>query len=378
MKKPPGVWYNKETESLIANLRLTIKYNKETYIYTINQSPHSFGEDNMTIYDIAKLAGVSASSVSRVINNKPGVGKETREKILALLDQYHYSLDETARGLSKKSSKTIGVLISVMPGLHSEHSIKGLFYMEGELANHGYHCLLVNTGTTDGEVVEAISTVAGRRVDGVILAGAFYATNVVRRAIEQYLPQCPVVMINGFLDLPNVYGVGIDETQGLEMGVDFLVRKGRSKLALFIDSRRLSAGIIRRGFENGIAKYRGAVTGIVYEDVERSLQGGRDTAALLLREHPETDGIICAVDMIAIGVLDYLQEMGIDVPGQVSLMGEDNSNYAEICKPKLTSLDTKMVESNLMAVRTLLDVLEQRPPCHRVMLYMEIAERGTT
>ncbi len=68
----------------------------------------------MTIYDIAKLAGVSASSVSRVINNKPGVGKETREKILALLDQYHYSLDETARGLSKKSSKTIGVLISVM------------------------------------------------------------------------------------------------------------------------------------------------------------------------------------------------------------------------------------------------------------------------
>lgn len=332
----------------------------------------------MTIYDIAKLAGVSASSVSRVINNKPGVGKETREKILALLDQYHYSLDETARGLSKKSSKTIGVLISVMPGLHSEHSIKGLFYMEGELAKHGYHCLLVNTGTTDGEVVEAISTVAGRRVDGVILAGALYATNVVRRAIEQYLPQCPVVMINGFLDLPNVYGVGIDETQGLEMGVDFLVRKGRSKLALFIDSRRLSAGIIRRGFENGIAKYRGAVTGIVYEDVERSLQGGRDTAALLLREHPETDGIICAVDMIAIGVLDYLQEMGIDVPGQVSLMGEDNSNYAEICKPKLTSLDTKMVESNLMAVRTLLDVLEQRPPCHRVMLYMEIAERGTT
>lgn len=84
------------------------------------------------------------------------------------------------------------------------------------------------------------------------------------------------------------------------------------------------------------------------------------------------------MDMIAIGVLDYLQEMGIDVPGQVSLMGEDNSNYAEICKPKLTSLDTKMVESNLMAVRTLLDVLEQRPPCHRVMLYMEIAERGTT
>lgn len=336
------------------------------------------GEFAMTIYDIAKMAGVSASSVSRVINDKPGVGMETRERIQALLDKYHYSLDETARGLTKKSSKTIGILISVIPGIHSEHSIKGLFYMEGELAKHGYHCLLVNTGTSDDEVVEAIGTVAGRRVDGVIFAGAFYATDVVRRAIELYLSKCPVVIINGFLDLPNVYGVGIDETQGLEMGVDLLVRKGRANLALLIDKNRLSSAIIRRGFESGADKYRGAVRTVVYEGVERSLQGGREAARLLLEEHPETDGIICAVDMIAIGVLDYLQERQIPVPGQISLMGEDNSNYAEICKPRLTSLDTKMVESNLMAVRTLLDVLEQRPPCHRVLLYMEIAERETT
>lgn len=332
----------------------------------------------MTIYDIAKLAGVSASTVSRVINDKPGVGQETREKIRVLLEENHYSLDETARGLSKKSYKTIGILVTVVPRMHSEHSIEGLFYMEGELAKHGYHCLLINTGTQDGEVVNAISTVAGRRVDGVILAGAFYAKEVVKKAIEQYLSGCPVVIINGFLDLPNVYGVGIDEARGLEMSVDFLVKKKRKEIALLIDRKRLSAPIIKSGFKAGIQKYGEDVRGIVYEDVERSLEGGRDAVCRLLEEHPEVDGIICAVDIIAIGVLYQLQDNNIMVPQQISLMGEDNSKYAEICKPSLTSLDTKNMESNLMAVHTLLDVLECRPPCHRVMLHMEIKERETT
>ena len=110
----------------------------------------------MTIYDIAKLAGVSASSVSRVINDKPGVGQETRERIQALLKQHHYNLDENARGLSTKSSRTIGILMTFIPGLHTEHAIEGLFYMEGELAKHGYHCLLINTGITDEDVVASV------------------------------------------------------------------------------------------------------------------------------------------------------------------------------------------------------------------------------
>lgn len=332
----------------------------------------------MTIYEIAKIAGVSASTVSRVINGKPGVGQETRERIQKLLKQYHYSLDETARGLSIKSSKTIGILISVVSGLHSEHTIRGLFHVEEELAKHGYHCLLVNTGTTENEIVEAIGTVAGRRVDGVILAGAFYAKEIVKNAIGQYLSECPVVIINGFLDLPNVYGVGIDESQGLEMSVDFLVRKGRNNIALLIDKNRLSSRIIKKSFESGIRRHKGSVRSIVYEQVDRSLKGGQETAEKMLKENPEIDAVICAADIIAIGVLYYLQDQGIQVPQQISIMGEDNSKYAEICKPRLTSLDIKMEESNLMAARTMLDILEKRNPSHRIISCMEIVERDTT
>lgn len=332
----------------------------------------------MTIYDIAKLAGVSASSVSRVINDKPGVGQETRERIRALLEQHHYNPDENARGLSTKTNKTVGILMTVIPGLHSEHSMEGLFYMEGELARHGYHCLLVNTGVTDDEVVAAIQSVAGKRVDGVIFAGAFYAKPVVKEAIEQYLNGSPVVMSNGFLKLPNVYGVGINEAQGLESAVDFMVGKGRRKLALLIDRNRLSAPIIEKGFLRGIAGHQNEAEGWIYKNVERSTEGGNQAARRILEEHPDVDGIICAADLMAIGVLRYLQDEGIDVPGQVALMGEGNSNYAEVCRPKLTSLDTKMIDCNLGAVRTLLDVLERRNPCHQIEMYMEIVERETT
>lgn len=332
----------------------------------------------MTIYDIAKLAGVSASSVSRVINDKPGVGQETRERIQALLKQHHYNLDENARGLSTKSSRTIGILMTFIPGLHTEHAIEGLFYMEGELAKHGYHCLLINTGITDEEVVASVRSVAGKRVDGVIFAGAFYAKPVVQKAIEQYLKGTPVVMSNGFLKLPNVYGIGINEAQGLEEAVDFLVEKGRRNLVLLLDRGRLSAPIIQRGFENGVRKYPGRIQGRIYRDVERSLKGGGQAAVRLMKEHPETDGIIAVVDLMAIGVLHQLQDMGIPVPEQISLIGEDNSNYAEICRPRLTSLDTKIIDCNLNAVRTMLDVLEARKPSHQVVMCMEIVERETT
>ena len=150
------------------------------------------------------------------IYDMPGVGQETRERIQALLKQYHYNLDENARGLSTKSSRTIGILMTFIPGLHTEHAIEGLFYMEGELAKHGYHCLLINTGITDEEVVASVRSVAGKRVDGVIFAGAFYAKPVVQKAIEQYLAGPPVVMSKGVLKVPSVSGRGIMEAPGLE------------------------------------------------------------------------------------------------------------------------------------------------------------------
>ena len=109
-----------------------------------------------------------------------------------------------------------------------------------------------------------------------------------------------------------------------------------------------------------------------------SVDGGESFALRMLREQPDTDGIICANDLIAIGVLNILKEQGIQVPQQISLMGENNSSFCETCRPRLTSLDTMVSMSSIMAARTLLDVLEGREPSHHVTLQTTIVERGTT
>ena len=158
----------------------------------------------MTIYDIARMAGVSASTVSRVVNNKPGIKEETRKQILALLEQYDYSPNETARGLVNKASRMIGILIA---DIRYAHHVDIAYYIEEEMGKHGYCSLILNTGLTDDKKVDAVKVLEQRRVDGVILVGSTFQCDAVKRAVESGLSKVPVVITNGYLDLPNVKGV---------------------------------------------------------------------------------------------------------------------------------------------------------------------------
>ena len=107
----------------------------------------------MTIYDIAREAGVSASTVSRVINDKPGVAKEKRARVQALLKKYQYVPNETARGLVTSSSRMIGILVA---DIRQEHHIAGAYYIAHELSGRGYSSLVMNTGSTEAERVAGI------------------------------------------------------------------------------------------------------------------------------------------------------------------------------------------------------------------------------
>ena len=102
--------------------------------------------EEVTIYDIAKLAGVSPSTVSRVVNGYPHVKKATRARVLKLLEEHHYVPNETARGLVSQSSKMIGILIS---DIRTTQHTDGVYYIERELSKQGYSCLIYNTGVAE-------------------------------------------------------------------------------------------------------------------------------------------------------------------------------------------------------------------------------------
>lgn len=331
----------------------------------------------MTIYDIAKMAGVSASSVSRVVNDKPGVNRVTREKIQALLKEYHYVPDTNARNLVNQSNRTIGILTD---DINTWNQVNGCHKIEYELMRNGYYCFVKYIGQEAEAINEAMLDMAQHRVEGVVCLGsAFRKTDVVLQAVEQHLPKTPVIMAHNTDNFPrhNIYSVGSDERAGIQGTVHYLVGKGRHNLVMVINENRISGTLIRDSYESAVQECDG-VKGGIYTGIPASVDGGENLAERLLQEHPDVDGIICANDLIAIGVLNILKEKGIQVPQQISLIGENNSSFCEMCRPRLTSLDTMISMSSIMAARTLVDVLEGREPSHHVLLQMTIVERGTT
>lgn len=331
----------------------------------------------MTIYDIAKMAGVSASSVSRVINGKPGVNRAKREQIEKLLQQFHYAPDENARSLVTQSNRTIGILTDdIVAARQSEGTAK----IQNELLKHGYFCFVKYIGCGPDAIEQGAADLAKRRVEGTLFLGtSFRKKEEVTRAVRRYLKNTPVVLVHHTerSDLDNVYCVGADEKKGFIRCVEHMVGKGRKNIVLMLDEARQSAAIIKDGFETGIRAFPD-VHGCVYSGVEPTVDGGAAMLERVWAEHPETDALICAQDLIAIGAIHALQARGLSVPGDVSVMGEDNSAFCEVCRPKLTSLDTMLSMSTLMSARILLDVLAGQEQSRKITLEMEIVERATT
>lgn len=328
----------------------------------------------VTIYDIAEMAGVSASTVSRVINNYPYVKKATRTRVLKLLEEYHYVPNETARGLVNQSSRMIGILIS---DIRTTHHTDGVYYIERELSKQGYSCLIYNTGVAEQEQARSIQMLSQRKVDAAVLMGSIYQTETVQKAIETYLPTTPVVICNGYLDSPNIYGLIADEQNGVMNCVKLLSEKNRRHLAFIVNHYTPSNRLKQIGFETGVQQYCGGEVGLILES-GTSIQEIYDTTQALMRQHPETDGIVFSEDFLAAAGIRALIEMHLAVPDQVAVIGINNSQYAEICVPTLTSLDNMLYDLSLTAARNLIALLKNQRVNKKMMIYSEIVERQST
>lgn len=326
----------------------------------------------VTIYDIAREAGVSASTVSRVINDKPGVSQEKRERVQALLARYQYVPNEAARGLVTSSSRMIGILLA---DIRQEHHIAGAYYIANELSGRGYSSLVMNAGSTEAERVAGIQMLEQRSVEAAVLMGSIFQTETIRRAIARCLPQVPVFMLNGFLDLPNVYGVLSDDRDGVAACTRLLQEKGRQRIALLVDAPTPSSRLKTQGYLDAVA---GVQEPIIERGVPGDHRGGCEAMRRVLRAHPDVDGVIGSLDIIACGAMRALQDAGRQVPQDASVVGVDNTRFAEVCRPTLTSLNTMALDLGVTIAHKLVDCLEGRGTNHRTMLYTAIIEREST
>ena len=336
----------------------------------------------MTIYDIAREAGVSASTVSRVINHRPGIKESTRRRVQELLDRCNYTPDVSARGLVTQASRFIGILIE---DIRVEHHTESVYEIEQAMTAQGYTCITLSTGPQPERKAAAIQTLEQRRVEGVVLIGSMFGTPEVRQSVARHLPGIPVVLVNGQLDLPNAYNVLVDEQQGTADCVALLAGAGRRHLAYLMDADTPANRNKAAGFRAGLtrcglnAEEPVLLAEQAAEPGPRSAiaRGRRETAALLA-QLPQVDGILCADDLLAIGCLQELQARGIAVPGQVAVAGVDNTLYGQLCSPALTTLDNRLAEVSQAAAALLRDVLQGKTVPHRQLLPAAVIVREST
>ena len=328
-----------------------------------------------TIYDIAEKAGVSASTVSRVINNYPYVNKETRAKVLKVIAESNYIQNDSARSLATQNTKMAGILIA---DVRTTHHTEGVYYVEKEFSKNGYSCLIYNTGTDPEQQAKYIQILSQKKVEAVVLMGSVFQNVTVQNAIMVYLPNTPVAICNGYLDGPNIYGVTADERGGFMNAVRMLAAKGRKNLVFITNKLTPSNREKLEGFKAGVKLYLDNGRPDFVEVESGSIGDIEQATCNVLKTRPKTDAILYSEDFIALAGLHALYELGVKVPEQVAVLGMNNSRYAGISNPTLTSIDNMLYDTSLIAVRNLLDVLNGERVNHRMSIGSELVERSST
>lgn len=330
--------------------------------------------EDVTIYDIAMRAGVSASTVSRVINNYQYVKDDTRAKIIKIMNECNFVPNDTARSLTTKTSRMIGILIA---DLRTTHHTDGVYVIEHEFSKNGYACLIYNTGADPESQASYIQLLSQRKIDAVVMMGSVYQNEAVQKAIETYIPQIPVAICNGYLDGENIYGIVSDEEGGVSDCVRLLAESGHKDIA-FISNHMTPSNLGKvKGFEAGFRRFIPDGHKVVIEAGDKISDVVAATENLI-KENEKISAIMYSEDYIALIGIHALVSNGIMIPEKVAVIGINNSRFGEISNPSLTTLDNMLYEMSIMAVQCILKALAGISVEKRILIPTKIIERAST
>ncbi|MCY1153425.1 MAG: LacI family DNA-binding transcriptional regulator [Sphaerochaetaceae bacterium] len=327
----------------------------------------------MTIYDIAKEAGVSASTVSRVINNKKGIKNTTKTKVENILKKYDFHLDENAKGLVTKKTKLIAILVA---DIRLEHHNNISYLISKKLMEFGYCTIVINVGTTTEDVDDAVGILRQRKVDGIILVGSIFQVDQVEYSIKTFFSDIPVIMANGYLPLDNVYGIEINEYQGIRDAVKLLYSKGYTKIAFIGSLNTISNRQKRNGYLDQLRCHSYQDEPIVL-DIDKTNDSYEEIQELF-SIYKGIDAVIFSDDILLFKHLRFFEENGKRIPDDLGLIGVNNDFFCTLTTPTLTTIDNKMEDTALAVVSTLIGVLNGEQKVNRIMLFTKIIEREST
>lgn len=287
----------------------------------------------MTLVEVAKRAGVSPSTVSRVLNNTGRVSESTRARVLKIAKELKYRPDIHAQTLAVGYSKTLGVIVS---NLQNPFFLDVFRVIEADAHQAGYAVVVANTDYRPEQLAAAAQWMLGHRVEGLALVVSEKDPTVIDDlAVERF----PVVFYDIGLPGPNVTNVKTDYYRGMQRVVEYLYALGHRRMA-FVDHHTNLQPLQerKRSFLKAVARCSdGMESANAHGD--DSPDGGYQATRNLLASGFRPSAIICVNDFMALGVLRALRESGIAVPEDVSVVGYDNIGLSEFASPALTTVD---------------------------------------
>ena len=326
--------------------------------------------------DIAEQAGVSEATVSRVLNDRPGVSPSTRQQVLTALDVLGYERPLRLRG----QSSLVGL---ILPEL--DNPIFPVFaqVMETLLAQFGYTpvlCTQTPGGVAEEEYVELLLE---RGVAGIIFVSGMHADATAdheryRHLIERGLP---VVFVNGFADGVDAPFISDDDSAAVELAITYLASMGHRRIGLAVGPNRFVPVVRKR------AAFLAAMSSIVgLPEVEAdvliahslfTVEGGQAAAHHLLGQ--QVTAIVCGSDLMALGAIRTIRQRGLDVPRDISVVGYDDSRLIAFTDPPLTTVRQAVQEMGTAAVQALVDEINGTPaPRDEFLFRPELVVRGST
>ncbi len=312
----------------------------------------------MTIYGIAKEAGVSISTVSRAINGG-SCSAETKNRILRVMERHGFKPNAIARGLASNRMMTIAiVLVDIRVGhyAHTAYELERIFHAKG------YEVLLVNTGEDLSDIRSDLEHLESRNVDGIFLLGSTFDRVRTEDAICRILRMIPTVQANGNMRLEGVDTVRVDDAKGIEMMVEYLYQHGRREMVYIQDADTSSAVRKVEGYRKAMQRCQGE---ICVMKCDHSLRGGRDVVERLMHGGVRYDALVFGDDLPALGAMKELKARGVLIPSQVAITGFNNLESAEMAETELSSVDNKywlLARESAACMFSLLEHKEHRVP----------------
>lgn len=330
----------------------------------------------ITMDEIAKLAGVSKATVSRVLNDSEcGVGEQTRVRVKKIAEELGYSVEQTEK---KKNVSFTRYIALILPDITNPFFADLAKSVEQSLRRKGYSLVLANTDFSEDNEAAQIRELMVKRLEGILLV-----PSGIRAREEHDLPrryQIPMVLMDrkleGISDIPGVYS---NNEYASVISCEHLIRKGARDIVFISGPLNVSTSIERfEGYKAVLAQHSIPFRPEMCRHGSYTVESGYNAVLELERSGISYSAILAANDLMALGALKAVREFGYRVPEDVQIIGFDNIEFPQYCEPSLSTMQQPTFDMGAKAVELLTGIIEKRDPVQPERLIPKLLMRKTT